>query len=84
MFNSRYVVISQESQWRIVQGGRRFPETYPRKTQAICDAISLAERDGHAGLRAEDGHFVTEWVYGQDLHPEKTRPPVLPRNHPTQ
>jgi hypothetical protein len=91
MLNTRYVVVSQESRWKIVQGGRRFPEAYPSKTQAICRAISFAEQDGDAGRRAEvlvrheDGHFVTEWVYSQDLHPEKAaRPPVLPRNRPTQ
>jgi len=85
MLNSRYVVVSQESRWQIVQGGRRFPESYPSKTQAVCSAIAFAERDGRAGRRAEvmvwheDGHFIKEWVYGEDLQSEKlARPPLLP------
>jgi hypothetical protein len=84
MLNSRYVVVSEESRWQIVRGGRRFPETYQSKTQAVCRAIAFAERDGLAGRRAEvmvrheDGHFITEWVYGEDLHQDKaTRPPLL-------
>jgi|SRR5689334_5841575 hypothetical protein len=84
MLNSRYVVVSEESRWQIVRGGRRFPETYPSKTQAVCSAIAFAERDGLAGRRAEvmvrheDGHFITEWVYGEELHPDKVaRLPLL-------
>src|SRR5262250_1758356 len=84
MLKSRYVVVSEESRWQIVRGGRRFPETYQSKTQAVCSAIAFAERDGLAGRRAEvmvrheDGHFITEWVYGEELHPEKVaRPPLL-------
>jgi hypothetical protein len=53
MLNSRYIVVNQESAWKIVQGGRRFPEAYANKTQAICSAIALAEKDGNAGRRAE-------------------------------
>jgi hypothetical protein len=84
MFNARYIVVSRESEWKIVKGGRRFPEVYPSKTDAICHAISLAEKDGHAGHRAEvlvgheDGHFITEWVYGRDPRAGKViRPPLL-------
>jgi hypothetical protein len=84
MLNSRYVVVSEESRWQIVRGGRRFPDIYPSKTQAVCSAIALAERDGLAGRRAEvmvrheDGHFITEWVYGEDVRPdEAARPPLL-------
>jgi hypothetical protein len=91
MFNMRYVVVSQESEWKIVKSGRRFPEVYPSKTDAICHAISLAEKDGHAGHRSEvlvgheDGHFVTEWVYGRDPPAdEAARPPLLPRNRSMQ
>ena len=88
MLHSRYVVVSEESGWQVVRGGRRFPETYTSKTQAVCKAIAFAERDGLAGHRAEvmvrheDGHFITEWVYGEDLHPDKAvRPPLL-SSHP--
>ena len=84
MLNSRYVVVSEESRWRIVRGGRRFPKTYPSKTRAVYNAIAFAERDGLAGRRAEvmvrheDGHFVTEWVYGEDLHQDNAaHPPLL-------
>jgi hypothetical protein len=44
MLNSRYIVVNQESAWKIVQGGRRFPEAYASKTQAIYSAIALAEK----------------------------------------
>ncbi|HMA71740.1 MAG TPA: hypothetical protein VKP67_09675 [Xanthobacteraceae bacterium] len=87
MLNPRYIVVNQESGWKIVQGGRRFPGDYPSKSQAVCNAITFAERDGHAGRRAavvvrhEDGRFVTEWVFGQDPHPdEAARPWIIPRN----
>ena len=88
MLNSRYVVVSEESRWRIVRGGRRYPETYASKTQAVCRAIAFAEIDGLAGRRAEvmvrheDGHFITEWAYGKDLHPDKAGTPPLLSSHP--
>jgi hypothetical protein len=83
MFNPRYIVVNQEFGWRIVQGGRRFPEDYPSKTQAICSAIAFAEHDGNAGRRAEvlvqheDGRFVIEWVFGQDPRPDKGARPIV-------
>jgi hypothetical protein len=90
MLNSRYVVVSEESRWQIVQGGRRYPETYPSKSQAVCSAIAFAQRDGLAGRRAqvmvrhEDGHFITEWIYGEDLHADKAgHPPLLSSDRAT-
>jgi hypothetical protein len=83
MLNFRYVVVSEKSRWQIVQGGRRFPETYPSKCLAICSAIAFAERDGRAGRRAEvmvrheNGLFITEWVFGEDLRADKTAEPRL-------
>jgi hypothetical protein len=77
MLNLRYVVVSEESRWQIVRGGRRFPETYPSKTLAICSAIAFAEKDGLAGRRSEvmvrheNGLFITEWVFGEDVHAAK-------------
>ena len=87
MVNPRYIVVNQESGWKIVQGGRRFPGAYPSKTQAICSAISFAERDGNAGRRAavlvrhEDGRFITEWVFGQDSHPDDAAQPRIVLRH---
>ena len=84
MLNSRYVVVSEEYGWQIVRGGRRYPQTYTSKTQAVCSAIALAERDGVAGRRAEvmvrheDGHFITEWVYGEDLRQDEAAPLPAP------
>lgn len=84
MLNLRYVVVSEKSRWQIVRGGRRYPETYPSKTQAVYSAIAFAERDGLAGCRAEvmvrheDGLFITEWVTGRNLHADKAvHPPLL-------
>lgn len=83
MLNLRYVVVSDESRWQIVRGGRRFPETYPSKNLAICSAIALAERDGLAGRRAEvivrheNGLFITEWVFGEDGNAGKAMQPLL-------
>jgi len=86
MLHSRYVVVSEESRWQIVRGGRRYPEIYLSKNQAVRSAIAFAERDGLAGHRAEvmvrheDGHFITEWVYGEDVHPgEPAHPPLVLR-----
>jgi hypothetical protein len=87
MLNLRYVVVSEESRWQIVRGGRRFPETYPSKTLAVCSAIAHAERDGLAGRRAEvmvrheNGLFITEWVFGKDVHATKAvQPPLIAEN----
>jgi hypothetical protein len=83
MFNPRYIVVNQELGWKIVQGGRRFPGDYPSKSQAICDAIAFAERDGSAGRRAEvlvrheDGRFAIEWVFGRNLKPDKAARPIV-------
>jgi hypothetical protein len=84
MLNSRYVVVSEESRWQIVRGGRRYPETYTSKSQAVCSAIAFAQRDGLAGRRAEvmvrheDGHFITEWVYGEHSRQDKAAPLPAP------
>jgi hypothetical protein len=87
MLNLRYVVVSEESRWQIVRGGRRFPETYPSKTLATCTAISYAERDRLAGRRAEvmvrheNGLFITEWIFGEDVHAVKAaQPPLIAGN----
>jgi hypothetical protein len=83
MLNLRYVVVSDESRWQIVRGGRRFPETYPSKTLAISSAIAFAEKDGLAGRRAEvmvrheNGLFITEWVFGEDVQAAKAGNPLL-------
>lgn len=83
MLNFRYVVVSDKSRWQIVRGGRRFPETYPSKSLAICGAIAFAENDGRAGRRAEvmvrheNGLFITEWVFGEDLGRRGTVEPRL-------
>jgi hypothetical protein len=83
MLNLRYVVVSEESRWQIVRGGRRFPETYASKTLAVCSAIAYAERDGLAGRRAEvmvrheNGLFITEWVFGKDEHADKVAQPLI-------
>ncbi len=90
MLNLRYVVVSEDSWWRIVRGGRRFPETYPSKTLAICSAIAFAERDGLAGRRAEvmvrheNGLFIKEWVFGEDVHARAGQPPLLVSNPPAR
>src|SRR5262249_36094119 len=87
MLNLPYVVVSEESGWQIVRGGRRFPETYASKTLAICSAIAHAERDGLAGRRAEvvvrheNGLFITEWIFGEDVHAAKAaQPPLIAGN----
>jgi hypothetical protein len=42
----------------------------------------LAEKDGARGeapevlVRHEDDRFITEWVYGQDLHPDDAARPA--------
>ena len=56
--------------------------TFPSKAQALCAAIELAERDGERGhapevlVRHEDDRFITEWVYGEDLHPDDAARPA--------
>jgi len=83
MITQRYLVVNQESGWKIIQGGHRFPDAYPSKTQAVCSAIALAERAGNAGRRAgvlvqhEDGRFITEWEFGRDLHADDAAQPRI-------
>jgi hypothetical protein len=90
MLNLRYVVVSEESRWQIVRGGRRFPETYPSKSQAVCSAIAYAERDGQAGRRAEvmvrheNGLFITEWVFGEDSDGDKAADPLPMSGSPSR
>jgi len=87
MLSPRYIVVNQESGWKIVRGGRRLPGDYRSKAQALCRAIAFAEQDGVAGrshatvlVRHEDGRFVTEWAFGQSAHPdEAARPLIVPR-----
>jgi hypothetical protein len=84
MLHFRYVVVGQGDRWTIIQGRRRFTQ-YPSKSQAMVAAIKFAEKDGDAGrdvevlVRHEDGRFMTEWIFGQDLHPgEVDRPLITP------
>jgi hypothetical protein len=71
MRNPRYVVVNEDSGWRIVQGGRRYPGSFSSKTLAVVTAIGFAQRDGGAGqhgevlVRHEDGRFATEWCSGK-------------------
>jgi hypothetical protein len=86
MNHLRYVVVQREEEWKIVQGGRRYSGSYPSKRQALSAAIEIAEMDGHAGrrvevlVRHEDGHFLTEWIFGRDPHPDASSRPILTPN----
>jgi len=88
MPNPRYIVVKQESGWRVVQGGRRFPANYPNMTQALRSAIALAQwaagRRPAVLIRDEDGRFFTVWVIGRDQRPNKrARPWILSRHKPS-
>ena len=82
MYHLRYVVVRREADWEIVQGGRRFSGAYPSKRQALCAAIEYAERDGRSGrqvevlVRHEDGHFLTEWIFGTATDPNAAAEPI--------
>ncbi|MBO0757643.1 MAG: hypothetical protein J2P54_17465 [Bradyrhizobiaceae bacterium] len=87
MLHFRYVVVGQGDRWTIIQGRRRFSE-YASKSQAMYAAIEFAEKDGDAGrdaqvlVRHEDGRFMTEWIFGQDLHSDEAdRPLITPIRH---
>jgi hypothetical protein len=83
MNHLRYVVVRREGEWKIVQGGRRYADAYPSKRQALSAAITFAEREGRSGRRVEvlvgheDGHFLTEWIFGQMPESDMVVRPVL-------
>ena len=82
LHKSRYVVVYESGEWQIKHVTRRVSATYPSKAQALCAAIELAEKDGEGGhaaeiiVRHEDERFITEWVYGEDLHPDEAARPA--------
>lgn len=82
MLHFRYVVVGQGNRWTIIQGRRRFSQ-YTSKSQAMVAAIEFAEKDGDAGRDAEvlvcheDGRFLTEWIFGQDLHSDEDDRPLI-------
>jgi hypothetical protein len=86
MNHLRYVVVRREAEWNIVQGGRRYADAYPSKRQALRAAIAFAEREGQSGRRVEvlvgheDGHFLTEWIFGQGSDLDAVARPVLTPN----
>jgi hypothetical protein len=86
MNHLRYVVVRREGEWNIVQGGHRYADAYPSKRQALCAAITFAEREGQSGRRVEvlvgheDGHFLTEWIFGQGSEADAAAGPVLTPN----
>jgi hypothetical protein len=88
MLNLRYVVVSEASRWQIVRGGRRFPETYLSKSQAVRSAIALAEKDSLVGHRAEvmvrheNGLFITERVFGASVGVNREAALLLLSNGP--
>jgi Uncharacterized protein conserved in bacteria (DUF2188) len=76
MQRSQYVVSGRGNEWQVRRANGRVMEIFPSKAQALCAAIELAEKDGALGeapevlVRHEDDRFITEWVYGEDLHPD--------------
>ena len=82
MHKLRYVVMNQDGGWQIRNAHHHVAATFPSKAQALCAAIELAEKDGgrdHAPevlVRHEDDRFVTEWVYGEDPHPDEAARPA--------
>jgi Uncharacterized protein conserved in bacteria (DUF2188) len=83
MHHFRYVVVSQGDRWTIIQGRRRFSESYASKSQAMFAAIEFAEKESHTGrdvevlVRHEDGRFMTEWTFGRELHEDKASRPLI-------
>jgi hypothetical protein len=83
MRHSRFVVVSEEEHWTIVQGGKGHIGSYATKTQAMCAAIEFAEQAGQDRgvgevlVRHEDGRFLMEWRFGDDPHSTKAARPVL-------
>jgi len=81
LHKSRYIVMHQDGEWLLRNAYRHVGAAYPSKAQALCAAIELAEMDGERGhapevlVRHEDNHFITEWVYGQDPHPDNAARP---------
>ena len=81
--NLRYVVMRREDEWKIVQADRRHSGSYPSQRQALCAAIAIAEQDSRAGrrvevlVRQEDGHFLTERIFGCELAPDAAARPML-------
>jgi hypothetical protein len=82
LHKSRYVVMNQNGDWQIKSASKHVTATFPTKEQALCAAIELAEHDGAHGhvpevlVRHEDDHFITEWVYGEDPHPDDAARPA--------
>jgi hypothetical protein len=82
-FNPRLKVKPIDEHVDLIKNAHR-PETagFPSKAQALCAAIELAEKDGDRGhaaevlVRHEDDRFITEWVYGEDLHPDEAARPA--------
>ena len=85
MHRPRYIVLSQDGEWRILRRGQRYSEAYATKTEAIVAAIEVAEKDGHGQeaevmVRHEDGRFLIAWIFGHDLHAaDAARPVAMPR-----
>jgi len=74
--------MQKDGEWQIKNAYRHVTSTFPSKAQALCAAIELAEKDGNRGhkpevlVRHEDDRFITEWVYGQDLHHDDAARPA--------
>jgi len=85
MHRPRYIVLSQDGEWRILRRGQRYSEAYATKTEAIVAAIEVAEKDGHGQeaevmVRHEDGRFLIAWMFGRDLRAaDAARPVAMPR-----
>jgi len=85
MHRPRYIVLSQDGEWRILRRGQRYSEAYATKTEAIVAAIEVAEKDGHGQeaevmVRHEDGRFLIAWMFGHDLRAaDAARPVAMPR-----
>jgi hypothetical protein len=83
MRHSRFVVVSEEEHWTIVQAGKGHIGSYASKTQATYAAIEFAEQAGQDRgvgevlVRHEDGRFLLEWRFGDDPHATKAARSVL-------
>ena len=79
MHKSRYVVMNQDGGWQIRNAYRHVTSIFPSKAQAFraTSRKGRRARSCTGGLvRHEDDRFITEWVYGDDLHPDDAARPA--------
>ncbi|MGE3149349.1 MAG: hypothetical protein AB7K04_09800 [Pseudorhodoplanes sp.] len=74
MREARYCIVQNDEAWLIRFQDEEFGP-YQSRAEAVLFAVEAARKIGQQGARSavgilgENGHFLPEWTYGEEMRP---------------